>query len=496
MTSVLTLTDLFHILVEGQALWVLALGGFLCLLIDALWPKKLTMLVYLVGIFSLGFSLFVSMNQWWFSLEAKSQAAQSVFVLDRLTLFFIPMIVLSAIFTLLNALGYLGKNQKQASEFVALVLFSVLGMILLVAADHLILNFIGLETMSLAVYVLVGSQKKNLKSVEAAIKYFIMGGVASAIFLYGIAFFYGSFQTFRLTELALKVAPENLMYLKNLSLGLMLTGLFFKLGIVPFHFWTPDVYQGAPSPVTGFMATAVKIAAFGFLLRLLHELNVFNMKQIETLMSMLTVMTLVVGNLVAILQDDVKRMLAYSSISHAGFMLLGILAGYVDGNYAFQSADVVLYYLFGYTFMSLGAFAVLSLMVQEKHDATRFGDFVGLAKTHPVLAAVFSVFLLSMMGLPGTVGFTAKYGVVALAIQNGHLNLAIFAVLASVVSASYYLKPLGLMYFQKTTKPHVLLENPESIFLYVTLTFCLIAVIALGLMPDLYLPLAQLTLMK
>lgn len=496
MTHVLSLKDLLNILVEGQTLWALVAGGFLCLLLDAFWPKTLNVLVYMVGIFSLGFSLFLAQQQWWSSLENNINSPQGLFVFDSLTLFFIPMIALAGIFTLLNSLGYMGKQQKQAGEFVALILFSVVGMILLVSSDHLILNFIGLETMSLAIYVLVGSQKKNLKSVEAAIKYFIIGGVASAIWLYGIAFFYGSFQTFRLSELALKITPENLMYLKNLSLGLMLTGLFFKLALVPFHFWAPDVYQGAPSPITGFMATAVKISAFGFFLRFLHELNVFNMTQTASLMSALMLMTLVLGNVMAILQDDVKRMLAYSSISHAGFMVLGILAGYQEGSYSFQDADVVLFYLFGYLFMSLGAFAVLSLMVQEKQDLTRFGDFVGLAKRHPVLAFVFSVFLLSMMGLPGTVGFTAKYSVIALAVKNGHVNLALFAVLASVVSAYYYLKPIGLMYFQNTSRPQSLLNNSESIFIYATLSFCFVAVIVLGLFPDMYLPLAQLTLLK
>lgn len=489
------LENLFSILDAGQAVWILALGGLLCLLLDALWPKKFPVVIYLVGILTLGVSLYLSVDLWGRVVSPESiPFKQKLLVLDKLTVFFIPMIVLAGAFTLFNALGYLGKHQRQASEFVALVLFSVMGMILLVASDHLMMNFIGLELMSLAIYVLVGSQKKSIKSNEAAIKYFLMGGVASAIFLYGIAFFYGSFNTFHLAELALKVPAPSLVYLKNLSLALIFVGLMFKLAIVPFHFWAPDVYEGAPSPVTGFMATGVKIAAFGFTLRFLKELNILELPQIQGLMSILVAMTLIVGNLVALLQKDMKRMLAYSSISHAGFLLLGILAGFKGGQYYFRSADVVLYYLLGYLFMSLGAFAILSLMVDEKRDATGHGDVVGLARRHPVLAGCFSLFLLALMGLPGTVGFTAKYGIISLAIENGHLNLAIMAVVASVISAFYYLKPLSLMYFKEKPKKDVIVANPESIFIYVTLVFCLVAVLALGLKFDLYFFIAYITL--
>ncbi len=487
------LKSLFSVLLEGQAVWVLPASALFCLLLDAIWPKKLTVVIFLVGILSLGFALFASLGQWWGLVgQADAMPAGGLLRFDRLTLFFIPLILLTAIFTLLNALGYLGKQQKQASEFVALILFSVMGMILLTASDHLIFAFIGLETMSLSIYVLVGSQKKNIKSNEAAIKYFILGGVASAILLYGMALFYGGFATFSLSELSLKVAAPDLAYLKNLSLGLMLVGLLFKLAIVPFHFWVPDVYQGAPSPVTGFMATGVKVATFGFVLRFFKELNVFDMAQAQSLLAVFAALTLIVGNFVAILQDDLKRMLAYSSISHAGFLLMGLLAGYVDGQYVFANGAAVLYYLLGYVVTSLGAFAVLSLMVHEKRDATTLGDFVGLAKSHPVLAFVFSVFLLSLMGLPGTVGFTVKFAVIALAVQNGHLALAVLAVLVSLVSAFYYLKPLGLMYFKGEPKREILVDNPESVFLYVTIVFCLVAVIVLGIKPDLYLPLARL----
>lgn len=476
------LENLWQIFLSGKVIWSLCAGAILCILVDSLWPKRMTPLIFGVALLSLVFSLGLALDQW---LHPETLKNQDLLVIDHLTVFFLVMVVVIAILTLLNALGYLRLHENLTAEFSSLILFSVVGMVFLFASDHLVLNFIGLETMSLAVYVLVGSHKKNTKSNEAAVKYYILGSVASALLLYGIALFYGAFGTFKLSQLAHVVSAPGLAYLPKIALGLILTGLFFKLAIVPFHFWAPDVYQGAPAPVTGFMATGVKAAALGFGLRVFLGLGTMDLPQIQVLLQWVIVATFLVGNLVAIAQDDVKRMLAYSSISHAGFLLFGLLAGFENGIYNRANSDTVLFYLLGYSFMTLGAFAFLSLLVQEKEEATSFGDLSGLGHKHPILAAAFGLFMLSLLGLPGTVGFAAKYNVIALAVKNGHIALSIVAVLVSVISAFYYLRPISVMYFRDNLDTVVIREVPLT--LYCSLTVCAAAVICLGLQPDAFL---------
>lgn len=479
--------NLKALLINGKVIWTLCGGALLCLLVDSIWPKRMSVVVTFVGIASLVLALVLVFGQW----AGPQGLMQSEFlILDRLSLFFLVLVILISILTLLGSVGYLKLHQNLSAEFSALILFSVVGMVFLFASNHLIMNFIGIELMSLSVYVLVGSHKRNIKSNEAALKYFVLGSVASVVFLFGIALFYGAFATFKLSELRHLVVSPELTYLPKLSLALLLSGLFFKLAIAPFHFWAPDVYQGAPAPVTGFMATAVKASAFGFALRLFMELDVLEMSQIQNLLEGVVVLTLVVGNFAALAQQDVKRMLAYSSVAHAGFLLFGVVAGFNSGVYQDKSADVVLFYLMGYYFMTLGAFAVLSLTVKEREEATTLGDLSGLAHEHPVLAAVMGLFLLSLLGLPGTVGFAAKYGIVSLAIQNGHVGLAVVAVLTSVVSAFYYLRPIGVMFFDPKPNRSLIQEIPLT--LYFSLTFCAIAVVYLGFRPDVYLKLTQL----
>lgn len=480
------LQNLLNILIVGKPVWTICLGALFCLFLDALWPKKLVTVTYGAAILSLIAAFVMAFDQW---MHPERLASQDLLIMDRFTLFFLALVIFIAIITLLNALGYLRLHQGITSEFSALVLFSVAGMIFLFASDHLIVNFIGLETMSLSVYVLVGSSRGNIKSGEAALKYFILGGVTSAVLLYGIALFYGGFGTLRLSELASMLAAPELEFLRRLAIAFILVGLFFKLAVVPFHFWAPDVYQGAPAPVTGFMATGVKAAAFGLTIRIFMQFDLFAMPQVQKLLSVIVVATFIVGNLAAIAQEDVKRMLAYSSISHAGYLLFGILAGFRDGHYDAASADSVMFYLFGYFFMTLGAFAVLSLMAREKDEATALDDLRGLGAKHPLVAGVLGLFLLSMMGLPPTVGFAAKYGVVALAVKNGHVPLAIVAVAVSVISAYYYLRPIGVMFFKEDAGRGVITDIPLTI--YFTITFCAFAVIALGLGPDTYVRLSQ-----
>lgn len=483
--------NILSILHDGLPIWVLCVGIILCILIDALWPKKMLTIIYTVGILSLLTSLWAAWTQWQFPELILSQ---DLLVMDTLTLFFMFVVIVIAIITLFNSLGYIKIHQNLTAEFCSLILCSVVGMIFLFASDHLIVNFIGLETMSLCVYVLVGSHKKNYKSNEAAIKYFIMGGVASAILLYGIALFFGAFGTMRISQLTNLLPASGLAYLPKIAIGMMMVGIFFKIAIVPFHFWAPDVYEGAPSPVTGFMATAVKSAAIGFAIRIFTELNVLGMEQIPRLLTIFVIATLVVGNLMALVQDNVKRMLAYSSISHAGFLLFGILVGFENGVYVPFSSRVILFYLVGYFAMTLGAFAVLSLMTKEKSEATDYSDMRGLGLKHPILAGIFTLFMLSLIGMPGTIGFAAKFNLISLAIKNHHIYMAILAVLISVISVYYYLKPSVLMFFDKSDKPSVIKEIPLT--LTVSLTFCAFLVVYYGIYPDTILKLSEIAASK
>lgn len=477
------LLAIFH---NGTVIWILCLGALACLLIDSIWPKKMASLVYSVGISTLVAALVAAARQW---INPEAFIKQDLLVFDMLTLFVLMLILVIGILTLFNALCYMRVNQVLTSEFCSLVLFTIIGMIFLFASDHLLVNFIGLETMSLSIYVLVGSHKKNLKSNEAAIKYFIMGGIASAILLFGIALFYGGFQTMQLSTLALLETSPSLDYLRQLAIALILVGIFFKMAVVPFHFWAPDVYEGAPAPVTGFMATAVKVAVLGFALRLFMALDIFAEPQVKMVLTVIVIATLIVGNVVAVLQEDVKRMLAYSSISHAGFLLFGLLVSFEGDKFVAANASSVLFYLLGYLFMTLGAFAILSLLTREKSEASNYADLVGLGQKHPILAGLFTLFMLSMVGMPGTVGFAAKYGVISLAVQNGHIPLAILAVIASVISAFYYLRPSVIMFFKTDNRPSVVNEIPFTATISITL--CAFVVLYLGLCPDVFLKLAQ-----
>ena len=478
--------DLSSLFANALPFWILCGGALLCLLIDAIWSHKLQLVVYLVGLASLATSFGLALSLW---TQTPSQADPSFLSWDWHTLLFTLLISAVGFLTLLNALTYIQIHKMITAEICSLVLFSCAGMILFFAANHLLLTFIGLETLSLSIYVLVGSQQKSVKSSEAALKYFIMGGVASAIFLFGVALYYGAYGTMELGAVHTMLPAQKLEYLFKIPLALLLFGTFFKLALVPFHFWAPDVYEGAPAPITGFMATGVKIATFGFLLRLFLELDLIHKPHIQTLLSILAVMTLVVGNIMAIVQTDLKRMLAYSSISHAGFAVLGLIAGFQDGRYDMSQAPVILFYLMGYLFMTLGAFAVLSLLAREHREASQDTDLNGLGRKHPLLSGLFVLFMLSLMGFPGTVGFTAKYNIISLAVQNNHIALAILAMIMSVVSAFYYLKPAVILFFRQESGQTTLKTVPVTAT--ITLSLCSFLVIYFGFAPDSFLRFAQ-----
>lgn len=482
------LVYLKSLLGAGLPVWILTGGALLCLALDAFFPKKGMKLIYSAGAVVLTAALYASTLQW----RAHQSYAQDLFLGDPLTQFFVIVVLFVGLMSLLNSYSYLKVRGSGRGilpgAVVTLILFSLIGMIFLFASDHLIVNFIGLEMMSLAIYVLVGSNRKDVRSNEAAMKYFVMGSVASSLLLYGIALLYGSYGSFQLSELGKISSIPTVIFLPKIAVAMVLVGVLFKIAAAPFHFWAPDVYEGAPTPITGFMATGVKVAAFAFFIRILVTLHPLPSDSIALVLTIGTVLTLLAGNLGAIVQDNVKRMLAYSSIAHAGYLLLGLATGFKDGAFDPQVTQAVLFYLVGYSFMTLGAFAVLCVMVQEKKEATQFSDLAGLGFSRPWLAAAFSLFMISLLGIPGTVGFAAKYGIFSYAVANGYIGLAVFGILTSLVSAYYYLRPLVVMYFRGSAENKF---GEVPLPLLASLIFCSAAVIYLGIFPTKYLNMAS-----
>lgn len=354
--------------------------------------------------------------------------------------------------TALASIRYLDEERLQYPEYNVLLIFGVMGMMFLVSALDLIVLFIALEIMSLAVYVLVGFRRADRRSNEAAMKYFILGSAASAILLYGSALLYGATGSINIHTIleALQKKPELVTPMFVIGLLFVLVGFLFKIASVPFHMWMPDVYEGAPTPVTGFMTTALKAAAFATFLRVFISLGygkalASNIQtHVHDILWVTAVLTMVVGNLVALTQTNLKRMLAYSSIAHTGYLLVGILSGHASDN---GYASIVMY-LISYAVMNLGAFTVLTLLSGRDDSGLNLHDLSGLSTRHPALAFAMAVFMFSMAGIPPTAGFAGKYLLLYSAVQAGEIPLVIISVLCSAVAVYYYLRVLVYMYMR------------------------------------------------
>jgi NADH-quinone oxidoreductase subunit N len=337
----------------------------------------------------------------------------------------------------------------QFSELVFLCLSSVLGMMILISAADLLMIFIGLELMSLSLYVMIGMSHEQRLSKESAFKYFVLGSFASAIFLFGISFIFGSSgQTniFKLLETAMMLIESNRMFL--FGTVLVLVGFCFKVSIAPFHAWTPDVYQGAPTPHTAFMATAVKVASFAAFLRIIATRPLIASENLLEVLQWLAVITMLVGNTAAILQNNLKRMLAYSSIAHSGYILIGVITAGISEN-GNAGVSSVIFYLFVYSLMTIGAFALVSIMEKTEDHSLEVTDLAGLSKRRPILALSFAIFMFSLAGLPPSLGFFSKFYLFNAAIGEGLIWLAIWGVINSVISVYYYLRPVVVMYMQE-----------------------------------------------
>lgn len=337
-------------------------------------------------------------------------------------------------------------NGNQFSELVFLALNSVVGMLILVSALDLLTVFIGLELMSLSLYLMIGMSHEEKLSKEAAFKYFVLGSFASAIFLYGTSFIFGTTGSTNLIifmQDAVGLVQTNRLFLFGISFVIL--GFCFKVSIAPFHAWTPDVYQGAPTPLTAFMATAVKVVSFAAFLRVIATKSLVGSDGLFIVLQWLAVITMLVGNLGAIVQTNLKRMLAYSSIAHSGYILIGVItAGVSDAG--FFGASSVIFYLFGYCIMTLGTFAIVSILEKTEDSLVTLDNLKGLASKKPIHAFCFSLFLVSLAGLPPALGFFGKFYLFNAAIGEGLIWLALWGVVNSVISVYYYLKPIVYMY--------------------------------------------------
>lgn len=357
------------------------------------------------------------------------------------------LVLLLGIVTLLLLRENIATLANRFAEKVFLVMNAALGMLIVLSANDLIVLFIGIETMSLALYVLIALSREEFLSKEAAFKYFILGSFATAIFLLGTAYVFGATKTTMFSQI-MEVSAELFKTSGLFFVGVVLVflGLCFKISVFPFHAWTPDVYQGAPTPITTFMATGVKLVGFVALLRFVLCLTgIENIPQLVNLIQWLAVFTMIAGNVAAIVQDNLKRMLAYSSIAHTGYLLIGIVA-IAKGNFPVDSTTGFLFYLYSYVFMSVGAFAIVGIFESHEGKSVTVDDLKGLATRHPFYTMIFSLFLLSLAGIPPLLGFFGKFYLLSVAVQSDLYWLAFWGVISSVIGAYFYLRPIVYMY--------------------------------------------------
>jgi NADH-quinone oxidoreductase subunit N len=375
------------------------------------------------------------------------------------------------------------------TEVYPLATFALGGMMLFVASNDLLIMFVALEVLSLPLYLISGmARRRRLLSQEAAVKYFLLGAFASAFFLYGLALVYGATGSVRLRDIREASVAGGTDVLLVLGLALLIVGLMFKASVAPFHSWTPDVYQGAPTPVTAFMAACTKVAAFGAILRLLYVAFGTSEWTWRPLIYGIAIISMIVGAVLGLNQTDLKRMLAYSSIAHAGFLLTGVIG--MDAEGGGSGLPATMFYLLAYGLTTIGVFAVLTLVRDGDGEASHLSQWAGLSSRSPLTAAVMTLFLLALAGIPLTAGFTAKFAVFRAAIESGAWPLVVIALLASSVAAFYYLRVIVLMYFWHPAEdgPTVGVPGlPTTIVLAVTAT----ATLALGIFPGSVLDLAE-----
>jgi len=426
---------------------------------------------------------FVSVVSGWNSPQAGFNGAV---LQDNFALFFKGIFLISAFLTILITDQYLQREECNWGEMYPLILFATVGMMLMASGTDLMTIFLGLEVLSVTLYILAGFNRNNVKSNEAGLKYFLLGAFSTGFLLYGMALTYGSTGTTRIAGIAEQVMQNGAVLANPMLLVgmlMMAVGFSFKVAAAPFHMWTPDVYEGAPTPMTAFMSVGPKAAGFAAFMRVLLVALPALRADWSMLLWVLAVLTMTVGNITALYQNNIKRMLAYSSIAHAGYVLVGFTAGNAVGTAG------VMFYMLSYAFMNIGAFAIIVMVGKKGEDNNNVSDYAGFGFKHPVLGMCMSIFLFSLAGIPPAAGFIGKFYLFSGAIQAGYVWLAIIGVLNSAASVYYYLRVMVYMYMKDPTEEFDWLKVSPAIALCVILAVA--GVLIPGIVPGTLLSLAQ-----
>jgi NADH-quinone oxidoreductase subunit N len=471
-------------------LLIIGVGALLLMLAESFGPKHDRAAGLALGstvVFTAGFAF--SVGAWLYGVEdvAETSALAPWLVVDRFSIFFDGLLCLGGALASLLAGGYLREHDMERGEFYSLLLFSTMGAMMIAAAGDALVVFLGLETMSLGAYALTAFRRTSARSAEGGLKYFLLGSFAAALMLYGFALLYGASGHTDLAGIGEAVkagGPKQPMIL--VALVLVLAGLVFKISAVPFHMWAPDAYEGAPTPATTYMAVVVKAGAFAMFLRVM--LTCFADGNLMSwsagwppVLAWIAVLTMSVANLVAGQQESVKRMLAYSSVAHAGYLLVGVVA---TAHSVPQATSSVLFYLVTYTVSTVGAFGTLILCGRRGAEAVSYEDLAGIGRRHPAAALAFSLFLVSLAGVPPTAGFFGKWFIFRAAIDSGYYLLTILAFINSVIGAYYYLRVLVFMYMREPAAGAPMATPMKSGYVAAALIVSAVLVILLGIVPS------------
>ncbi|MCB1024833.1 MAG: NADH-quinone oxidoreductase subunit N [Acidobacteria bacterium] len=470
---------------------ILAVFGIIIMVFDSYWPNRLriTGMISIAGIIASAFAL---MTIWSDPNSAKS-AFNGMIVTDGLRISFTLVFLFVTAITILISSIWVEQENVPAGEYHCMLLFATVGMMFMASGNDLVIIFLGLETLTIATYVMAGMRKRDLRSNESSMKYFILGSYASAFLLYGMALIYGATGSTNLTQIAAKVGDANFPALLLVGAAMLLVGFGFKIATVPFHVWTPDVYEGAPTPVMAFMSAGPKAAGFASFIRVFVlgfpliagvQASGYLHNSWITALTIMAILTMIVGNVAAIVQNNVKRMLAYSSISHAGYALVGFIGAGVATTVAGRDEAIaaVAFYMLTYAVTNLGALAVVTLLGEKNDRRTEFEDYNGIGFKSPILAFTLALFMLSLLGLPLTAGFVGKVLVFRPALEAGSTMLTILVVIAVIntaISAYYYLRLIVVMFFKERTSQW--LEPKIPVALGVVLVITVLGVFYLGL---------------
>lgn len=473
---------------------IVAVAGIVVMLYDTFFPKQrvVTGIISIVGLVLSGIVLYTM----WTDGTPAPNAWGGMIAHDNLRLSFSFVFLLVSALTVLISSVWVEREDVPVGEYHCLLLFATVGMLLMASGNDLVVLFLGLETSSIATYVMAGLRKSDLRSNESSMKYFILGSFASAFLLYGMALIYGATGTTNISEIAVRIADPNFPALLLVGGAMLIVGFGFKVATVPFHIWTPDVYEGAPTPVTAFMATGPKAAAFASFVRVfvlgfpliagaqasgyLHESWI-------TALTIMAMLTMTVGNIAAIVQTNVKRVLAYSSIAHAGYALVGFVGAGMATSPEKRDAAIasVAFYMLTYAITNLGAFAIVNLLAQRNDRRTEFEDYNGIGFKTPVLAFSLSLFMLSLLGLPLTAGFMGKVLVFRPALEAGNTLLTLLVIVAVVntaISAYYYLRLIVVMFFRERVDEWAAPRIPAALTAVLVLT--VLGVLYFGILSD------------